>query len=71
MPNSVIIDREVCKGCGLCVFACPKQVLALDLSAFNARGYNPSSVENPQNCIACGMCAIICPDSAITVEKEG
>ncbi len=70
MANAVTIDREVCKGCGLCVATCPKSVLAMDTTSFNTKGYYPSTVVNIKDCIACAMCAIICPDSAIKVEKE-
>ncbi len=71
MTNGVTIDRDACKGCGLCVATCPKQVLRLDPDALNAKGYHPSEPAAPERCIACAMCAIICPDSAITVWKEG
>ncbi len=70
MPNNVIIDQNVCKGCGLCTVACPKQVLELSKDTLNAKGYKPSTVVYAEKCIACGMCAIMCPDSAITVVKE-
>lgn len=70
MANQVTIAKNVCKGCGLCVATCPKQILRIDRSILNDKGYNPSHVMDLAACIACGMCAIICPDSAITVEKE-
>lgn len=70
MPNRVTIESEVCKGCGLCVASCPKDVLELDKDSLNAKGYNPATVRDIDACIACAMCAIICPDSAIKVEKE-
>ncbi len=68
--NSVSIDENVCKGCGLCVATCPKKVLVIATTRFNQKGYHPSSVAHAADCIACGMCGIICPDSAITVVKE-
>ncbi|MEG1773503.1 MAG: 4Fe-4S binding protein [Oscillospiraceae bacterium] len=67
--TKVTIAEEVCKGCGLCVDACPKQVLALADDRINAKGYNPAQVIRPAQCIGCAMCAVMCPDSAITVEK--
>lgn len=69
MKGIVTINPALCKGCGLCVATCPKQVLRQD-DGLNSRGYHPAAVAQPQACIACGMCAIICPDSVITVEKE-
>lgn len=70
MANIVTIDEKVCKGCGLCVAACPKKIMELDRGRLNAKGYNPVFVASPEVCIACAMCATMCPDSAIKVEKE-
>lgn len=70
MKGIVSFNEERCKGCGLCISVCPKDVLALDNSKTNAAGYHPSSTQAPERCIACGNCARICPDGVITVEKE-
>ena len=66
----VTIDELICKGCGLCVRACPKGVLALSRTRLNAKGYHPSEVVNQEACIACASCARTCPDVAIRIEKE-
>jgi 2-oxoglutarate ferredoxin oxidoreductase subunit delta len=57
------IDRDWCKGCGICVHFCPKQVLELDEEekAFAAR---------PEQCICCALCEMRCPDLAIEVVAE-
>ena len=65
----VIINEQVCKGCGLCVRACPKGILALDKDVINAKGYNPVSVTDMDQCIGCCSCARMCPDCALEVEK--
>ncbi|MDL2232301.1 4Fe-4S binding protein [Ruminococcaceae bacterium OttesenSCG-928-L11] len=70
MANKVTVNAEVCKGCGLCVHACPKKIMKIDRSRLNSKGYNPAMCEDPDTCIACAMCGIMCPDSTITVEKE-
>ena len=44
----VTINENLCKGCGLCVRACPKGVLALAKDKLNAKGYHPSVVANPE-----------------------
>lgn len=62
------IDRERCKGCGLCIRACPMKVLSLDGTA-NSWGYYPSKVVAGEKCIACGNCYAVCPDVAITIYK--
>lgn len=62
-------DETVCKGCGLCVDACPKKLLVLDKEKINAKGYNPATIVDQDACIACAACARMCPDCVITVEK--
>ena len=64
----VTINELVCKGCGLCVRACPKSVLAL--SKLNAKGYHPAEVVDQAACIGCASCARTCPDVAIRIEKD-
>ena len=64
-----IIDENICKGCGLCIEACPKKILRLSTEKINAKGYNPAELCDAAACIGCAMCGIICPDSAITVER--
>jgi len=66
----VIIDEDRCKGCGLCVSACPEQVLQLAEGRFNIKGYRPVETANPEACIGCAMCAIICPDVVFTVYRQ-
>ena len=57
------INRDWCKGCGICISMCPKGVLVLD-SDDKARAIHP------ELCIVCRMCEKICPDLAITVIAE-
>ena len=64
------ISELVCKGCGLCVRACPKGVLALSKPKLNAKGYHPAEVVDQAACIGCASCARTCPDVAIRIEKE-
>lgn len=65
----VTFDYDSCKGCGLCVTACPKEILFLDTSRINVKGYHPSSCKDQDACIGCANCAMICPDLIITVER--
>ena len=70
MPRGMVtIDKESCKGCGLCIAACPNHVLAFS-GELNNSGYNVVHVEKPEDCIGCAFCALTCPDVAIEVYKE-
>jgi len=66
----VIIDEDRCKGCSLCVVACPHQVLRLANDRFNAKGYRPVERANPKSCVGCATCATVCPDVVFTVYRR-
>lgn len=63
----VTILKDRCKGCGLCVAACPKKNLALG-KAVNASGYAYAQSVG-DGCTGCAFCAELCPDVAIRVYK--
>lgn len=65
----VKIDQEACKGCGLCVNACPKKILRLSETILNLKGFHPSENFDMENCTGCGACALTCPDVCITVWR--
>ncbi|MBR2871749.1 MAG: 4Fe-4S dicluster domain-containing protein [Clostridia bacterium] len=65
----VTFNSDLCKGCSLCVAACPKQIIALAKDKINAKGHSPAEITDQSKCIACAFCATMCPDSVITVEK--
>lgn len=65
----VTIVEKLCKGCGLCVQACPRKIMQLSKTRLNEKGYPPAEVSDMDMCTACASCAKMCPDSVITVEK--
>ncbi|MBF0528544.1 MAG: 4Fe-4S binding protein [Deltaproteobacteria bacterium] len=58
-----LIDREWCKGCGICVHFCPKKVLELDEE-------EKAVAARPSDCIACRLCEIRCPDLALEIITD-
>lgn len=64
----VEFNRDKCKGCELCVNACPKKILALD-SNVNTKGYHPAGITDQEACIGCTSCALMCPDCCITIYE--
>ncbi len=65
----VTINKDACKGCGLCVTVCPKNIVVLSKTHINAKGYNPMEITDMSLCIGCANCAKTCPDFVLTVEK--
>ena len=66
---TVTFKTDLCKGCGLCVDACPKGCLTIASDKINQKGYSPAQMAQPEKCIGCAFCATMCPDCIITVEK--
>lgn len=64
----VIIDLVRCKGCGLCVEICPKNVFTITGVA-PGTGYSLVEPRGEENCTACTRCVIFCPDIAIEVKE--
>jgi 2-oxoglutarate ferredoxin oxidoreductase subunit delta len=60
---TLAINERCCKGCGICIEFCPKQILVLS---------DKGKVTSDQLdlCIKCGQCELRCPDFAIRVIKE-
>lgn len=61
--KELVINRDWCKGCGICVTFCPKKVLELDRE-------EKACAVRPEDCICCSLCELRCPDLAIEVKTE-
>ncbi|EQK45454.1 MULTISPECIES: 4Fe-4S binding protein [Paraclostridium] len=68
--GKVTFDQDLCKGCALCVSACPVKIVEIDKATINKKGYNPASVSDMDKCVGCANCATMCPDAVITVERD-
>ena len=64
-PLEIATDR--CKGCELCIAACPPGVLALDVGVVNRLGHHPIRLLDAAGCTSCARCARVCPDAVFTV----
>ena len=70
--KKITFDEEKCRGCEICIIACPKKIIALDKDKINKKGYHPASVKDSDldSCTACAMCAVTCPHVVIKIEKQ-
>jgi len=62
----VKIRQARCKGCGLCVISCPKQLLKVS-PKINRAGYPVVQIDDVESCTGCALCAEMCPDVVISV----
>jgi 2-oxoglutarate ferredoxin oxidoreductase subunit delta len=66
--GAIVVDNERCKGCEVCVSACPTHVIELSDSV-NGKGYHYAYMAHPEACTGCANCAIVCPDGVISVYR--
>jgi len=68
--GTIVIDVDRCKGCELCTTVCPQGILHISRGGFNARGYRPVELVDPEGkCTGCALCALICPAVVLTVYR--
>ena len=65
--GTVTIDSATCKGCELCIPACPPRVLEMSDDR-NALGYRYPELVRP-GCTGCQACLQMCPDFVFEVFK--
>lgn len=68
IKGTVTIEKDLCKGCELCIVACPQESLALS-THINVNGYRYAELVL-DNCTGCVNCALVCPDVVITVYRQ-
>ena len=44
----VTFNDNLCKGCGLCIDACPKKILAIAKDRINAKGHSPAEITDQE-----------------------
>ena len=64
--GTVIIAQDRCKGCELCIPACPPQVLTMSTEK-NALGYYYPELAD--GCTGCTACHLVCPDYVFEVYR--
>jgi len=73
--GTITIDRELCKGCYLCISACPDHLIIIS-DEINQMGYYPAQFTerdgetDDRRCTGCATCALVCPDVAIEVYRD-
>lgn len=68
----LVIDRDRCKSCGLCIAVCPQKNLR-PAEDMNEAGYHATEQCEDGKCTGCGLCALMCPDLVFSIYrvKEG
>ncbi len=67
--GDVQVAAHLCKGCCLCVAACPPGVL-VQSDFLNRQGYYAISYRGT-GCTGCGICFYVCPEpGALTIRKR-
>jgi 4Fe-4S ferredoxin len=72
--SNLILNSEVCTGCGICVEACPEEAIALGLVGATRRGavaYAAPVDIDEVKCSYCGVCVVMCPFNALTLKVDG
>lgn len=58
------INLDTCTGCGLCVLACPADVIRMDATTAKP------AIAYPRDCQVCYLCEDDCPTDSITLSHD-
>lgn len=64
--GTVTVDVDHCKGCELCIPACPPAVLTMS-APVNRMGYHYPELH--PGCTGCAACLLVCPDFVFEVFR--
>ena len=70
IKGTVVVNTGRCKGCNLCVVACPTEVLELHPREVNDKGYHYVHAVHPDACTGCASCGWVCPDGCLTIYRK-
>ncbi|ADP76840.1 2-oxoglutarate ferredoxin oxidoreductase, delta subunit [Methanothermus fervidus DSM 2088] len=65
----IAINEKLCKGCGICIEFCPRNVFEMS-KEINEKGVHVPLPKSPERCTKCNICVLMCPDQAISVNKN-
>lgn len=57
---AVIIDEDLCTGCGTCADSCPEEAITVD---------DVARVDEDK-CLECGICVDECPNGSISMPED-
>ena len=66
--STITINVEKCKGCEICIEACPHDLIVLSHKMNKMGGHYVEGI-NLEKCTGCTLCARVCPDWVIEVYK--
>ncbi|MDR2855900.1 MAG: 4Fe-4S binding protein [Methanomicrobiales archaeon] len=72
--NTLILNNDICPGCGICAEVCPEEVITVGAVGGVQRGLVDDGANihvDEANCSYCGVCVIMCPFAALSLEIDG
>lgn len=64
----IVVIKERCKGCQICVSVCPRECLKIS-EEHNQAGYFVVELVSEEKCTGCGVCGEMCPDLALQIWR--
>ncbi|MHA1147313.1 MAG: 4Fe-4S binding protein [Promethearchaeota archaeon] len=80
--RELMLDREKCTGCTVCVRVCPKQAFTKyrpegptkffgKQVIFKKKKYHVPFIYDPKTCVYCGLCTYMCPFDSLRLNVNG